>query len=135
VSYQTFLLQPYYKNITSATIKTPKLFWTDVGIWRQLTGYRGDTSGQLYEAMVVAEIVKWMRTRGKEAELYFYRTRSGMEVDLLLETPAGIIAMEIKSRAGAFAKDAQAMRMVAGAWSIKATICISPKHLGQIKGR
>ena len=113
LSYQTFLLQPYYKNITSSTIKTPKLFWTDVGIWRQLTGYRGEMSGQLYETMVVAEIVKWIRTRGKEAELYFYRTRSGMEVDLLLETPTGIIAMEIKSRSTAYTKDTRAMRTVA----------------------
>jgi hypothetical protein len=113
LSYQTFLLQPYYKNITSSTIKTPKLFWTDVGIWRQLTGYRGEMSGQLYETMVVAEIVKWIRTRGKEVELYFYRTRSGMEVDLLLETPTGIIAMEIKSRATAHTKDTRAMRTVA----------------------
>lgn len=113
ISYQIFLLQPYYRNITSSTIKTPKLFWTDIGIWRQLTGYRGETSGQLYETMVVAEIVKWIRTRGKEAELYFYRTRSGLEVDLLLETPAGIIAMEIKSRATTHAKDTRAMRTVA----------------------
>ena len=107
------MLHPYYKNITSATIKTPKLFWTDIGIWRQLTGYRGETSGQLYETMVVAEIVKWIRTCGKEAELYFYRTRSGLEVDLLLETPVGIIAMEIKSRANTYAKDTRAMRKVA----------------------
>jgi predicted AAA+ superfamily ATPase len=113
LSYQTFLLQPYYKNITSSTIKTPKVFWTDVGIWRQLSGFRGEMSGQLYETMVVAEIVKWIRTRGKEVELYFYRTRSGMEVDLLLETPTGIIAMEIKSRATAHAKDTSAMRAVA----------------------
>jgi predicted AAA+ superfamily ATPase len=113
LSYQAFLLRPYHKNITSSTVKTPKIFWTDVGIWRQLTGFRGETSGQLYETMVVGEIVKWIRTSGKEAELYFYRTRSGMEVDLLLETPAGIIAMEIKSRSTPHAKDTRAMRAVA----------------------
>ncbi|MBI5549963.1 MAG: ATP-binding protein [Desulfobacterales bacterium] len=120
LSYQAILLQPYYKNLTSAVVKTPKLFWTDVGVWRQLTGFRGESSGQLYETMVVAEIAKWMRTQGKEAELYFYRTRSGMEIDLLLETPAGIIGMEIKSSPTPSLKDASPMlalaRQLGGQW-------------------
>ncbi|MDA8142141.1 MAG: ATP-binding protein [Desulfobacteraceae bacterium] len=113
LSYQTVLLQPYYKNLTSTAVKTPKLFWMDIGIWRQLTGFRGDISGQLYETMVVSEIVKWMRTQGKQGELYFYRTRSGMEVDLLLETPDGIIGMEIKSRSTVDPKDARPMQALA----------------------
>jgi predicted AAA+ superfamily ATPase len=113
LSYQTFLLQPYYRNITSSTTKTPKLFWTDIGIWRQLTGFRGEMSGQLYETMVVSEVVKWMRTHNKDAELFFYRTRSGLEVDLLIETPAGIICLEIKSRATAGNRDTRSMRSLA----------------------
>lgn len=113
LSYQTILLQPYYKNITSSTVKTPKLFWSDIGIWRQLTGFFGEMSGQLYETMMVSEIVKWMRTTGKEANLFFYRTRSGMEVDLLLETPAGIIGMEIKSRQTTSSKDFRSLQALA----------------------
>jgi predicted AAA+ superfamily ATPase len=70
-------------------------------------------SGQLYETMVVSEIVKWMRTHNKDAELFFYRTRSGMEVDLLIETPAGIICMEIKSRATANNRNTRSMRSLA----------------------
>jgi uncharacterized protein len=84
ISFQALLLQPYHRNLTSSVVKTPKLFWTDVGIWRQLTGFKGETTGQLYETMVVAEILKWMRTNQEEGELFFYRTRSGMEIDLLL---------------------------------------------------
>jgi predicted AAA+ superfamily ATPase len=113
VSYQTVLLQPYYRNLTSSLVKTPKLFWVDVGIWRQLTGYRGEITGQLYETMVVGEMIKWMRTSQCEAELYFYRTRSGMEVDLLLETPAGVIGIEIKSRPTVSEKDAASLRAIA----------------------
>ena len=115
ISYQTALLQPFYRNLTSSVVKTPKLFWTDIGIWRQLTGFRGDMSGQLYETMVVGEIVKWMRTAQCDGELYFYRTRSGMEIDLLLETSAGLIGMEIKSRSTVYKKDVRHMQMVAEA--------------------
>lgn len=70
-------------------------------------------SGQLYETMVVSEIFKWLRTCGKDAELFFYRTRSGMEVDLLLETPAGITGMAIKSRSTVHPGDARPMQTLA----------------------
>ena len=113
LSYQAILLQPYYKNATSATVKTPKLYWTDIGISRQLTGFRGEMNGDLFETMVVSEMVKWKRTNNKDAELYFYRTRSGMEVDLLIETPTGIIGLEIKSRSATITKDTRPMRALA----------------------
>jgi len=115
ISYQTVLLQPYYKNITSSLVKTPKLYWTDAGLWRQLTGFRGEVTGALYETMVVGEIVKWMRTCQSDGELTFYRTRAGMEVDLLLENEAGLVGMEIKSRQVVSEKDARSLKSVAEA--------------------
>jgi hypothetical protein len=113
LSYQTVLLQPYYRNLTSSVVKTPKLYWLDIGIWRQLTGFRGALSGQLYETMVIGEIVKWVRTRQREVKIYFYRTRSGNEVDLLLENASGIMGIEIKSRAALASKDIRSLKMVA----------------------
>jgi len=58
----------------------------------------GELTGQIYETMVVGELIKWMRTLQKSAEVYFYRTRSGLELDILLKTRTGIIGIEIKSR-------------------------------------
>lgn len=113
LSYQTILVQPYFRNLTSSVVKTPKLYWLDVGIWRHLAGFRGALSGQLYETMVVAEIVKWIRTCQRDVKIYFYRTRSGNEVDLLLETSSGIIGIEIKSRASLSSKDYRSLKMVA----------------------
>jgi hypothetical protein len=40
-----------------------------VDVWRRLTGFKGEMSGQLYETMVVSEIFKWMRTNNKDAEI------------------------------------------------------------------
>lgn len=98
LSYQVALIQPYFKNITSSVVKTPKLYWLDVGLLRQLTGYKGELSGQIYETMVVGELIKWIKTSQNNPEIYFYRTRSGLEVDIILETQNGIIGIEIKSR-------------------------------------
>jgi predicted AAA+ superfamily ATPase len=113
LSYQTVLLQPYYRNITSTVIKTPKLYWVDVGILRHLSGFRGDHSGQVYETMVVGELIKWVKTAQKNAEIFFYRTRSGMELDILLQTEGGFIGMEIKSRKTHARADLRAMKEVA----------------------
>lgn len=93
----------------------PKLYWSDLGIARHLSGSWGPTTGPLFETLVVAETVKLIRTLGLEAEAFFYRTRSGLEVDLLITTPAGIVCAEIKSRDTAAAADLRAMRSLARA--------------------
>ncbi|MCF8108680.1 MAG: ATP-binding protein [Desulfohalobiaceae bacterium] len=113
ISYQVFSLQPYYHNITSTVVKTPKIYWVDVGILRQLTGFWEGISGEIFETMIVSEIFKLIRTYQLEVELYFYRTRSGKELDLLIETVSGIIGVEIKSRDKVYHKDLRAMQDVA----------------------
>jgi hypothetical protein len=113
LSYQTVLLQPYYRNITSSVIKTPKLYWVDVGLLRQLGGFRSEHFGQVYETMVVAELIKWIRTTQKQAEIFFYRTRSGMELDILLQTESGLIGIEIKSSKSYAKESLRAMKEVA----------------------
>lgn len=113
LSYQVALLQPYYKNITSSVIKTPKLYWLDIGLLRQLSGYRGEISGHIYETMVVSELLKWIKTAQKNSEVYFYRTRSGLELDIILEDESGIIGIEIKSRSALSKIDSSPLREVA----------------------
>ena len=114
LSYQTILVQPYYKNITSSLVKTPKLYWLDVGLLRHLTGIRVEVSGSLYETMVVGEVIKWIKTMRRDVEVYFYRTRSGREIDLLLVTQHGIIGVEIKARRSVAPTDWRALREIAG---------------------
>jgi predicted AAA+ superfamily ATPase len=113
ISYQVILLQPYYRNITSSVVKTPKIYWLDIGLLRTLTGFRGEISGSLYETMIVSEVVKWIRSMQRQTELYFYRTRSGLELDLLLQTTNGIIGIEVKSRERVFLSDVSAMKQIA----------------------
>ena len=113
LSFQTILLQPYHRNITSRVVKTPKLYWMDAGTWRQLSGFTGELNGQLFETVVVGEIVKWIRTRQVEAQVYFYRTRAGMEVDVLIETESGLLGMEIKSRPTLSPQDSRPLAVLA----------------------
>lgn len=99
ISYQAFMLQPYYKNLTSSLVKTPKLYWFDNGLLRHLSGlgFEAD-NGQLYENYLASELMKFIRTHRSDASFYFYRTRSGMEVDFILLTRKGIVGIEVKNR-------------------------------------
>ncbi|EKD54362.1 MAG: hypothetical protein ACD_60C00090G0011 [uncultured bacterium] len=117
LSYQVILLQPYSRNMTSSMVKTPKLYWLDVGILRQLSGFTGELTGEIYETMVVSEIYKWLRTMQHEAELFFYRTRHGLEMDLLIELPQGIIGIEIKARDKVTMRDVNTMRNISTQFS------------------
>ncbi|MDI6809011.1 MAG: ATP-binding protein [Candidatus Eisenbacteria bacterium] len=115
LSYQITLLQPYYKNITSSVIKTPKLYLLDVGLLRQLSGQRGELSGEIYETMVVNEIFKWIKTAQRNVDMFFYRTRSRLELDLLLKSEKGFVGIEIKSRDSVVPSDIRAMKEIASA--------------------
>jgi predicted AAA+ superfamily ATPase len=73
----------------------------------------GYCDGHIYENMVMSELNKWIRTAQRDAEVYFYRTRGGLEVDVLLQTEAGIIGMEIKSRNTIVPSDYRALKEIA----------------------
>lgn len=113
--YQVVLLPPFGRNLTSATVKTPKIHWMDLGLLRRETGASGPLTGPMFETLVVGEAHKWIGTMGRDARLSFYRTRSGREVDLLVSLPSGVIGIEVKNRARVVRRDASALRALAAA--------------------
>ena len=115
LSYQAFCLPPYYANLTSQVVKTPKYYWADLGLLRHLSGQFAVTTGELFETFVVGELNKWVQTSGTNLRLFYYRTRSGLEADLLLETERGLIGVEIKARERVDASDAGNLRRIAAA--------------------
>ena len=115
LSYQVVLLPPYTRNLTSATVKSPKLYWMDLGLLRHATRAWGELTGPQFETLVVSEARKWIDTLGRDTLLSFYRTRSGREVDLLAATPGGIIGVEVKNRARGGPGDCTGLRALAEA--------------------
>jgi predicted AAA+ superfamily ATPase len=136
LSYQTLQLPPYARNLTSSVIKTPKLYWMDLGLLRQATLQLGSATGAQFESVIVAECQKWISTQARDAKLYFYRTRSGLEVDLLIATPRGILGFEIKHRDQAGANDARSLATLAAAlgpdWLGGAVLSLDP-HLRPLR--
>ncbi|MCC2625022.1 MAG: ATPase [Burkholderiales bacterium] len=105
MTYQAALLQPFYNNTTKSMVKTPKLYWLDNGIWRYLTGYMGQVTGELFETYVINEIYKLVKTNRLNWELFFYRTTSGSEVDLIISYNQKILGCEIKMRDTIYPQD------------------------------
>lgn len=103
---QVYLLPPYHSNYGKRLIKSPKLYFLDTGVLTFLLGLntpepmlRGPFMGPLMETAVVAEWVKAFRHRGLPPALYFWRSRDGLEVDLLVETDGALYPIEIKASA------------------------------------
>ena len=117
LSYQSFFLPPFFSNDSKSLIKTPKLYWIDIGMLRQATKQWEETKGELFETMVIAEIYKWIKTIQKDISLFFYRTHGGLECDLLLQTSKGFIGIEIKMREKVHTKDYTPLREVAKKFS------------------
>ena len=103
-SYLVVRLMPHHRNFGKRLVKTPKLYFLDVGLMTWLLGIRDIQSiethasrGALFETWVVSEAFKQKFHNGQPADLFFWRDSSGHEVDLLEETPDGLQATEIKS--------------------------------------
>ena len=103
-SYIVFTLQPYFVNISKRLTKTPKLYFYDTGLlcfllgieeWSQLENH--PLRGAIFENLVVAELIKNRYNADRQPNIYFYRERSGKEVDIVQEQPDGLQLYEIKA--------------------------------------
>jgi uncharacterized protein len=102
-TYQVMVLRPYYANVGKRLVKTPKVYFTDTGTLCALVGLKspdhaaaGPMGGAIFETAVIMEVFKTLLHRGQEPQLYFWRTASGEEVDLVVDLGVHLVPMEIK---------------------------------------
>ena len=105
-SFILFRLPPYFRNMTKRLVKSPKLYFCDVGLAAHLLGIENSSQiathplrGQLFENLVVSEVLKHRYNSGKRENLTFFRDAKGHEVDLLYQSGSTQIPIEIKSGA------------------------------------
>lgn len=105
-SFVVFELPPYFSNIRKRVVKSPKIYFSDVGLAAFVLGIetadqlrRDPLRGGLYENFIILEILKTQLNCGKRPELFFYRDTNGNEVDLLVKQARALIPIEIKSAA------------------------------------
>lgn len=103
-SYVIYLLRPWHANIGKRLVKTPKLYFYDTGLASVLLGIYSEQQlmghplrGSLFENMVVNNLVKQGYNRGLEEKLFFFRDKTGHEVDIIQESTSGLSAYEVKA--------------------------------------
>jgi uncharacterized protein len=136
-TYQVYLLRPYFENISKRQIKTPKLYLRDTGLACYLTGWTspeaaasGAMAGALLETYVIGELLKSYLHRGREAPLWFFRTKDGEEVDALLAEEGRLFPLEIKLSASPRPADLKGVRALArtgAALGHGALLCLTPE--------
>lgn len=105
-SFVIFELPPFFENIRKRVVKSPKIYFCDVGLAAHLLGIetpeqvsRDPLRGGLYENLIIQDILKSLFNRGKRPDLFFYRDTHGNEVDLLIRKGRSLVPIEIKSAA------------------------------------
>jgi predicted AAA+ superfamily ATPase len=103
-SFIIVTLPPYFENFGKQIIKSSKLYFTDVGLLCYLLGIqeaiqieRHPLRGQIFENLVLLELIKNDVNRGIEPRLFFYRDNNQNEVDIIKPKGSDLIAIEIKS--------------------------------------
>lgn len=105
-SYIVHLLPPWFANASKRLVKSPKLYFHDVGLACWLLGLREPAQvardplwGALFENFVVMEALKDRLNQGDASPLCFYRDTNGNEVDLLMPLGRQWHGVEIKAGA------------------------------------
>ena len=94
-------LPPYFANVGKRLVKAPKIYLRDSGVLHSLLGLRTldavlshPVAGPSWEGFAIENL---LAAAPSGTESYFYRTRAGAEIDLLLFLPDGQFwAIEVK---------------------------------------
>ena len=105
-SFVIHLLRPYHRNYNKRLVKSPKVYFVDTGLACHLLGVSDERQlvthplrGSLFENYIVGEVIKAYRHHRLQPPLYFWRDRTGHEVDLVVERSDtdSVIGIEVKA--------------------------------------
>ena len=97
-----FRIEPWRKSTRKRLSGHPKFYLFDNGVTNIINRYDHAISdpyllGRLFEQFIIIETIKWVKTSQKMINLYYWRTNTGAEVDLLMEQSGKLTgAYEIK---------------------------------------
>lgn len=110
-----FRLPVFRKRAKRATVTHDKLYLFDAGVFRSLRP-KGpldrpeEIDGQALEGLVAQHLRAWAAYSGNDADLFFWRTRAGAEVDFVVYGETGIEAFEVKNGARVHSTDLRSLR-------------------------
>lgn len=97
-SYLLVRLPAYAVNRTKRLIKAPKVYWGDTGVALHL-GEMSEPGGAHLENLVLNDLLAWRDARLERAEVGYWRTVNGEEVDFVIEAGGRLLPIEVKAGA------------------------------------
>ena len=97
-----FRLPIFSRRAKRRTAAHPKFYFFDSGVFRTLRpkgpvdGGEG-FEGPALEGLVAQHLRAWIAYGNRDAKIYYWRTRSGVEVDFIVYGDAGFWAVEVKN--------------------------------------
>lgn len=97
-----FRLPVFTKRAKRAMISRPKFYFFDVGVFQTLRPHGPldkpeEIGGSALEGLIAQHLRAWNAYSGQPYELFFWRSRGGVEVDFVLYGKTGIYAIEVKN--------------------------------------
>ena len=103
-SFIIYLLKPYYKNFNKTIVKRPKVYFYDTALVCALLRitriehlHMHPLRGAIFEGMVVSELIKQRTNTGQPINLFYWRDKTGHEIDVIIDETDNRIPVEIKS--------------------------------------
>ena len=95
-----YFIYPYHKKIKrDLLVATPKFYLFDTGIAnylgrREFSDLKGDAAGRSFEHYILMELIAYRDLNKKRFDIYYWRTKTGLEVDFILSQAE--VAIEVK---------------------------------------
>ncbi len=103
-SFIIYLLKPYHQNYNKTITKRPKIYFYDTGLVCSFLRITNATQlenhplkGSIFETMIVIELVKKFTNLGINPPLFYWRDKTGHEIDVVIDNGQKITPVEIKS--------------------------------------
>jgi uncharacterized protein len=103
-SFIIYLLKPYHQNYNKTIVKRPKVYFYDTGLVCSFLRISDAVhlenhplKGSIFETMVVIELVKKFTNNGIVPPLFYWRDKTGHEIDVIVDNSDKLTPIEIKS--------------------------------------
>jgi len=118
-SYQLVRLESYSVSRTKRLTKSPKAYWSDTGLALEVAG-GSEPRGANFENLVFADLLAWRDYSEERAEILYWRTTKGAEVDFVIERGSDMLPVEVKSSSRVGLGDVKNLRVFLDEYSHRA---------------
>jgi predicted AAA+ superfamily ATPase len=110
-----FRVPVFTRRAQRATAKHPKFYYFDTGVFRSLRPQGPldrpeEIAGGALEGLVAQHLRAWVAYTPEPHDLFFWRTRAGVEVDFVVYGPREFVAFEVKNAARIHARDLASLK-------------------------